>query len=62
MKDTQDRHHYITVNADRVNPKVISAWNLTDSMTLDHQKGLTPFKPAEKNVMDLERMGQSHRL
>lgn len=58
VKDTQERRHYITVNADRVNPKVISAWNLTDSMTLDHQKGLTPFKPDEKNVMDLERMGK----
>ena len=58
VKDKDDRRHYITVNNSRNDPKVISAWNLTDSMTLDHQQGLTPYQPHPKNVMDLERMGK----
>jgi len=58
LKDKNDRRHYIAVNNDRTNPEVISAWNVTDSMILDHQQGLTPYQPDPKNIIDLDRMGK----
>jgi len=58
IKDKDDRRHYIAVNNSRTNPEVISVWNVTDSMTLDHQQGLTPYQPDPKNVIDLDRMGK----
>ncbi|PPC63872.1 hypothetical protein C1Y41_04300 [Pantoea sp. ICBG 1758] len=58
VKDSQERKHFIAVKLDREKVEVDSSWNITDAMILDHQKGLTPFQPQEKDVIDLDRMGK----
>ena len=58
VKDSREQRHFVAVKMDRQNVSVESSWNITDSMTLDHQQGLTPFQPETKNVIDLDRLGK----
>jgi len=58
VRDAKERKHFIGVSITRDDARVMSSWNLTDSMTLDNQKGLLPFIPETKNVIDLDRLGK----
>jgi len=58
VKDKAERKHVIQIALDREKANVVSAWNITDSLTLDRQKGLQPFVPEAKDVLNLDRLGK----
>jgi len=58
VNDAQDQKHYLTMKIDNLDASVLSAWNVSDSLIIDNQKGLEPFTPDLHNIIDLERLGK----
>lgn len=58
VRDASDQRHFVCVKMNSTRPIIEGAWNLSDSLTLDHQQGMTPLAPEPQNVMDLGPLGK----
>ena len=58
VKDGMDRQHAIALNLNPSQPRPPSAWNLTDSLVMDFQKGLPQISPERKEIVDIGMAGK----
>ncbi|WP_380184312.1 AvrE-family type 3 secretion system effector [Kalamiella sp. sgz302252] len=58
VKDGMDRQHAIALNPNPASPQVSSAWNLSDSLVMDYQKGLPQPAPNRADIVDLGANGK----
>jgi len=58
VKDNRDRKHFLSVSLKADQIEIESAWNISDSITFDHQDGLKPFTPESHTVVDLGVLGK----
>lgn len=58
VKDGMDRQHAIALNLTPRQPQAASAWNLSDSLVMDFQKGLPSVSPGRMDVVDIAMAGK----